>query len=298
VLVTVDRTVKLVEAPRASEAPEQRTADAAGARARTCCCFCAPQLAALALQDYVRPPPTSQTPLPPPPNQFQVSDNDASSPDAPAPRAAPPPRDQAEQIEAAEQAPLAEGDKVYILSSAWWDGWRTHSGYEPPGGGANGGGSGAAAAQDAAAAAAADAPPAPGAPGRVDNRPLLENGGARALGPSGAASQLKQELEEGRDYVVVRAATWQLLSGWYGGGPEIERTAVLEGLAPNSKKPRINLYPMRLEVWCYNEKEPKFLEADAGVRSGFFLFGEMVLTCMAQLVGSNDGRLTDPAFPP
>lgn len=180
---------------------------------------------------------------------------------------APPPpsaHDQAEEVEAAEQGPLSEGDTVFLVTSSWWDGWCSYTGYEA-------GAPAAAASSNAAAAgeAEASAPPAeaspPPAPGIIDNRPLLE---APISSSSICSPVLKRELEEGRDYVVVRAGTWKLLRSWYGGGPVIERTVVLEG-PPNSKKPRINLIPMRLEVWCYNERTPKYLEADSAVSCCF-----------------------------
>jgi hypothetical protein len=155
----------------------------------------------------------------------------------------PQPAEQADEVEAAEAGPLAEGDKVYLLASGWWNAWRGHTGYGSGGGGGGG------------------APP-----GRIANRPLLEGGPLHLSSAGQPQPALKAELEEGRDYVVVRAPSWQLLSGWYGGGPAIERTAVLEGLPPNSKKPRINLHPMRLEIWCHSEKACKYLEADGGVR--------------------------------
>jgi hypothetical protein len=173
---------------------------------------------------------------------------------------------------------------VYLLAADWWDGWRAYTGY-----------AGAPAAAGAGGAPppppAPDAPPPspPAAPGRVQNRGLLE-GGALHLSSSGNPQpSLKPELEEGRDYAVVRAATWQLLTGWYGGGPAIERTAVLEGLAPNSKKPRINLYPMRLEIWCYSEKACKYLEADAGVSEAAGGGGELGAGSRTRVCGSSGG---------
>jgi hypothetical protein len=216
------------------------------------------------------------------------SDDDSSSLSGSAaakPPAPPAPREQAEAVAEAEAAPVAEGDRVFLLPAAWWEQWRAFSGYEPPelrhspgrspaaaapaggiGGGAagdDGGGADDAAADGAAAAAGAgsQAPP----PGPIDSRSLLEGGPVHITASGLSAQSLKPELEEGRDYVVVRAATWKLLGGWHGGGPAIERTAVLEGLGPDVKRPRIHLCPMRLEIWCWNCKESKWLEADAAV---------------------------------
>lgn len=121
------------------------------------------------------------------------SDNDGSGSSsseaaAAAPQAPPAAREQADEVEAAEQAPLSEGDKVYLVEAEWFSSWCQYTGYEPPR-------SPPRESPPAAAAAAAAAPVGPGAasvsasaagspspaPGRVDNRALLDaGGGARA----------------------------------------------------------------------------------------------------------------------
>jgi hypothetical protein len=64
----------------------------------------------------------------------------------------------------------------------------------------------------------------------------------------------------------VTSDSWTLLQRWYGGGPAITRTAVMEGLAPNSKRPRVMLYPMCLEVcWGGKPNEVKTIEAEKHV---------------------------------
>lgn len=80
------------------------------------------------------------------------------------------------------------------------------------------------------------------------------------------SSELRQNLEEGTHFVIVTAQSWNLLHTWYGGGPAITRTAVMEGLAPNTKRPRVMLYPMKLEVcWSGKPLEIKTLEAEKSV---------------------------------
>lgn len=80
------------------------------------------------------------------------------------------------------------------------------------------------------------------------------------------SSELRQNLEEGIHFVIVTAQSWNLLHAWYGGGPAITRTAVMEGLAPNTKRPRVMLYPMKLEVcWSGKPLEIKTLEAEKSV---------------------------------
>ena len=60
---------------------------------------------------------------------------------------------------------------------------------------------------------AAAAPP----PGPIDNERI-----AAALTGTSDASQLKLGL----DYVAVNAATWALLTKWYGGGPPLVRASL------------------------------------------------------------------------
>lgn len=72
------------------------------------------------------------------------------------------------------------------------------------------------------------------------------------------------QLPPGRTQVT--ADSWSLLHRWYGGGASITRTAVMEGLAPHSKRPRVMLYPMRLEVcWGGKPNEVKTIEAEKHV---------------------------------
>lgn len=64
----------------------------------------------------------------------------------------------------------------------------------------------------------------------------------------------------------MTSESWSLLHNWYGGGPSITRTAVMEGLGPNTKRPRVMLYPMKLEVcWGGKPSEVKAIEAEKHV---------------------------------
>jgi hypothetical protein len=64
----------------------------------------------------------------------------------------------------------------------------------------------------------------------------------------------------------VTSDSWTLLQRWYGGGPAIAPTAVMGGLAPNSKRPRVMLYPRRLEVcWGGKPNEVKTILAEKHV---------------------------------
>lgn len=58
-------------------------------------------------------------------------------------------------------------------------------------------------------------------PGEIDNTRLLES-------ETNPKSGLKEGLQEGQDYEVVPEPIWQLLHGWYGGGPQITRSVIAE----------------------------------------------------------------------
>jgi hypothetical protein len=90
-------------------------------------------------------------------------------------------------------------------------------------------------------------------PGPIDNSSLLS-----------AGPKLKEHLNEGRDYVVLSSSSWNVLKDWYGSGTEIGRTAVMEGVAPHSKRPRVVVYPIQLDVW-HSDKEVKPMQADQSV---------------------------------
>lgn len=81
-----------------------------------------------------------------------------------------------------------------------------------------------------------------------------------------ADDDLRPGLEEDKDFVIVRGKSWDLLAEWYGGGPPIKRSAVLEGLLPSSKRPRVNPYPMKLEVcWSGQPEVVKPMKAEQNV---------------------------------
>jgi len=47
---------------------------------------------------------------------------------------------------------------------------------------------------------------------------------------AGSETLLREGLQEGADFAIVSEATWELLHGWYGGGPLIRRPTVREGV--------------------------------------------------------------------
>jgi DUSP domain len=99
--------------------------------------------------------------------------------------------------------------------------------------------------------------PAPPAPGPINNACLTDANGGLLPG-----------LRENTQFAVVTSGTWALLHAWYGGGPAIMRPTLLEGLAPHSKRPRVMLYPIRLDVcWSGRPNEIKAMDAAETVRA-------------------------------
>jgi hypothetical protein len=80
----------------------------------------------------------------------------------------------------------------------------------------------------------------------------------------GSLGELKENLQEGKDFVFVTAKTWDALKQWYGGDEGISRKAFTEGLAPQSKRPRVVLYDMKLEL-CTKDKKGVWMEATKSV---------------------------------
>eukprot|EP01127_Copromyxa_protea_P023365 TRINITY_DN8719_c0_g1_i2.p1 TRINITY_DN8719_c0_g1~~TRINITY_DN8719_c0_g1_i2.p1 ORF type:complete len:678 (-),score=98.11 TRINITY_DN8719_c0_g1_i2:1097-3094(-) len=102
-------------------------------------------------------------------------------------------------------------------------------------------------------------------PGPIYNEELLEN------------SNLKPNLTEGLDFVVLPSLLWRRLHHWYRGGPKIKRQASLVGLA---MKPQVDLYP----VFCHFHilgSEPTVLDYQFGRGT---LLREILWYLCAQLV--------------
>lgn len=58
-------------------------------------------------------------------------------------------------------------------------------------------------------------------PGEIDNTRLLES-------DTNPKANIKEGLQEGQDYELVHESIWQLLFGWYGGGPCVTRSVISE----------------------------------------------------------------------
>eukprot|EP00878_Enallax_costatus_P011714 GHUV01012229.1.p1 GENE.GHUV01012229.1~~GHUV01012229.1.p1 ORF type:complete len:397 (+),score=120.37 GHUV01012229.1:268-1458(+) len=141
----------------------------------------------------------------------------------------PPADEQAKLVEELEAEDITAGEQMYIISKKWWGDWCAYTNFRASAWDSNN---------------AADDSEAGTCPQSIDNSDITG---------IDADDDLRPGLEEDRDFVIVRGKSWHLLSEWYGGGPAIRRSAVLEGLVPNNKRPRVNPYPMKLEV-CWGGK--------------------------------------------
>jgi hypothetical protein len=132
---------------------------------------------------YAAPPHDAAGPLPALPDGAM-----APTPWEPIPprTAAPPPRQQLNLVKAAEHVHrLRAGETGFLVSAGWLRHWQNFVGYD-------------------------GAWPIGDSPGPIDNRDI-----------DARVSIDWQSIREGFDYVVLARAVWDLLFGWFGGGPDI-----------------------------------------------------------------------------
>lgn len=87
-------------------------------------------------------------------------------------------------------------------------------------------------------------------PGPIDNNDLLCEDHVSLLDDP---PQIDAAATEGTDYVVLTAAAWHKLHGWYGGGPDLPRPVILEGFI--TKMPVVAAHPYRLTVHHAGQKK-------------------------------------------
>ena len=98
------------------------------------------------------------------------------------------------------------------------------------------------------------------APGQIDTSSLLDVADA----DDGRPRRLVGTLTEGPDFVVVGGPTWEALLGWYGGGPPIERPAILVGGGAGNRPKETQLELNLLRLKCYLRSDDAALSARAG----------------------------------
>ena len=106
---------------------------------------------------------------------------------------------------------------------SWWDSWADYTGFHLADG-------------DTPTVRERDESEAsPARPPAIDNEPLQKLGGFDK-------TELKSDLQEGKDYKLVCGSTWKLLHSWYGGEPAFYRQWV-EG-----PQPYVEVYALQLNI--------------------------------------------------
>lgn len=79
-------------------------------------------------------------------------------------------------------------------------------------------------------------------PGPIDNSDIIQNGNGSGEGDD---LEVRRNLEEGQDYVLVPQQVWEKLFCWYKGGPALPRKMISEGIV-NEK--RVEVFPLCLKL--------------------------------------------------
>ncbi|KAL9439702.1 hypothetical protein AB3S75_025209 [Citrus x aurantiifolia] len=79
-------------------------------------------------------------------------------------------------------------------------------------------------------------------PGPIDNSDIIQNGNGSSEGDD---LEVRRNLEEGQDYVLVPQQVWEKFFCWYKGGPALPRKMISEGIV-NEK--RVEVFPLCLKL--------------------------------------------------
>lgn len=79
-------------------------------------------------------------------------------------------------------------------------------------------------------------------PGPIDNSDIIQNGNGSSEGDD---LEVRRNLEEGQDYVLVPQQVWEKLFCWYKGGPALPRKMISEGIV-NEKRVEVFLLCLKL----------------------------------------------------
>ncbi len=55
--------------------------------------------------------------------------------------------------------------------------------------------------------------------------------------------ELRRDINESEDYVLVHEAVWELLKSWYGGGPELKRSVIGVGIQVRTRRLDHDVHP-------------------------------------------------------
>ena len=112
---------------------------------------------------------------------------------------------------------IQEGLSLYILSSHWWETWKTYVNY-------------GISIENSFNKSI-----------NIGDRPVaIDNS---ALISQDSVLKLKQNLKRDKDFIPVSEEIWKIFLEWYGGGPEIERKVII-----SKKTTIIELYPPILTI--------------------------------------------------
>eukprot|EP00887_Chlorella_sp_A99_P007535 scaffold2.g7535.t1 len=153
---------------------------------------------------------------------------------------APSPVDEAEAVKKtekeAEAVPHKEGDKVYLISAAWFRAWCAYTGFT----------------LDARSGRVSIVPPAqPGPrPGRIDSSDLVSDaapaGSDFTEEERGEVVVLRPNVVEKQHFWCVSEPTWKLLVEWYGQeGMAVQREYMVRASTP---EPEVDLHQWHLKV--------------------------------------------------
>ncbi|KAK9202689.1 hypothetical protein WN943_012940 [Citrus x changshan-huyou] len=128
---------------------------------------------------------------------------------------------------------LKEGNLYFLISTRWYRSWERYvCGDEP-----------------SIDNISFDSPHMNGAsskraerPGPIDNSDIIQNGNGSSEGDD---LEVRRNLEEGQDYVLVPQQVWEKLFCWYKGGPALPRKMISEGIV-NEK--RVEVFPLCLKL--------------------------------------------------
>ncbi|XP_012486621.2 ubiquitin carboxyl-terminal hydrolase 9 [Gossypium raimondii] len=132
---------------------------------------------------------------------------------------------------------LKEGNLYFVISSRWFRKWERYVGIDAD---ANliGNQSSDSRHMNVASSLVAEMP------GAIDNSDIVQNGSDCNCKEN--AIQLRRNLVEGQDYVLVPQRVWEKLHEWYKGGPALPRKMILQGVYHRTFD--VEVYPLRLKL--------------------------------------------------
>lgn len=117
---------------------------------------------------------------------------------------------------------------------SWWDSWADYTGFHLSDG------------NSPTVRERNESEASPARPPAIDNEPLQKLGGFDR-------TELKNDLQEGKDYKLVCESTWKLLHSWYGGEPAFYRQWV-EG-----PQPYVEVYALQLSIKRHSDQSQAVL---------------------------------------